>query len=223
VNEMNKENGSQQQAILGSEELKKRLFHKDIKERLVISPLISDDFADGTIDIRLGTKYIMTQRTQIPSIDPIESEQEDIYKFLQRVDLPIGSNITIHPRMLILAATLEYICLPLNLCASVVTRSTYGRLGLLSATAVHVHPGFRGCLTLELVNFGDTAILLYPGIRIAQLIIYNAGDCEAPEAPKYHMVTEPEFPKLWKERDRKVLRYLKKRAENLKVSSTTFF
>jgi hypothetical protein len=92
----------------------------------------------------------------------------------------------------------------------------------MSATAVHVHPGFRGCLTLELVNFGDTAILLYPGIRIAQLIIYKVGNCETPKEPKYHLVTEPEFPKLWKERDLKVLRYLKNRADKLKLTSTTF-
>jgi dCTP deaminase len=211
-----------QSSILGSKELEERLYHKDIENRLIISPLISKDIRDGTIDIRLGTKFIMTQRTQIPYIDPIRSESDEIMKSLQRVDLPIGSSITIHPHMMILAATLEYICLPLNLCASVVTRSTYGRLGILSATAVHVHPGFRGCLTLELVNFGDTAVLLYPGIRIAQLVIYNAGESEIPEKPKYHLVTEPEFPKLWQESDLEVLRNLEKRASKLRITPTTF-
>jgi len=207
---------------LGSSELEERIYHPQLEDRLVVSPLINPRIQDGTIDIRLGTKFIMTQRTSIPLINPLELNSEDIPKFLQRVDLPMGSYITVHPRMLLLAATLEYFCLPLDLCASVVTRSTYGRLGLISATAIHVHPGYRGCLTLELVNFGDTAVLLYPGIRIAQLVIYKAGESTMPEQPKYQLVTEPQFPKLWEENDRTVLRYLKKKAEDLGITPATF-
>jgi deoxycytidine triphosphate deaminase len=41
----------------------------------------------------------------------------------------------------------------------------------LVATAVFVHPGFRGCLTLELVNEGEAPICLSPGMRIAQLTL----------------------------------------------------
>ena len=209
-------------SALGISELEERLYHPRLEDRLVVSPLIKPHSQDGTIDIRLGTKFIMTQRTSVPQIDPLVLNSEDIPKFLQRVDLPMGSPITIHPRMLLLAATLEYICLPLNLCASVVTRSTYGRLGLISATAIHVHPGYRGCLTLELVNFGDAAILLYPGIRIAQLVIYHADPSERPEKPKYQLVTEPQFPKLWDEDDYPVLRNLKKKAVELGITSATY-
>jgi deoxycytidine triphosphate deaminase len=35
-----------------------------------------------------------------------------------------------------------------------------------------VQPGYTGCLTLELVNEGETPIRLYPGLRIAQLAIH---------------------------------------------------
>jgi len=45
---------------------------------------------------------------------------------------------------------------------------------------VFVHPGFRGCLTLELVNDGDSPIALSPGLRIAQLAIHRL-DEPAPE------------------------------------------
>jgi dCTP deaminase len=208
--------------VLGINELEERLYHPSLKERLVVSPLIKPHTQDGTIDIRLGTKFIMTQRTSVSQIDPLDVKQEKIPRFLQRVDLPMGSPITIHPRMLLLAATLEYICLPLNLCASVVTRSTYGRLGLISATAIHVHPGYRGCLTLELVNFGDIAIRLYPGIRIAQLVIYQTKPSTTPEKPKYQLVTEPQFPKLWDEDDYPVLDHLKKEAAELGITSATY-
>ena len=114
----------------------------------------------------------------------------------RRSQIPFEGKFVLHPDQLALASSLEYICLPRDLAASVVTRSTFGRAGLLGATAVFVHPGFRGCLTLE----------LWPGTRIAQLVFLVHGGSEQPRAGKYCMVTEPEFPKFWEDSDREVLR-----------------
>jgi dCTP deaminase len=44
--------------------------------------------------------------------------------------------------------TLEWIRLPKNLAAYVTGKSSWGRRGLIPATATGVHPGFKGCLTL---------------------------------------------------------------------------
>ena len=211
-----------QPSILGSQELEDRLYHSDLDKRLVVSPLINPRIQDGTIDIRLGTKFILTQRAEISYIDPLDLTPDEILKVLQRVDLPMGCSLTLHPDMLILAATLEYIALPSDLSASVITRSTYGRLGLLSATAIHVHPGYKGCLTLELVNYGDTAILLYPGLRVAQLVVYKAGEATVPEKTKYRLVTEPEFPKLWEEDELTVLHYLRESAKRRRAAPISF-
>jgi len=38
-------------------------------------------------------------------------------------------------------------------------------------TAPTIHAGFRGTITLELINFGTIPIALYPGAPICQLII----------------------------------------------------
>jgi len=46
-------------------------------------------------------------------------------------------------------------------------------VGLLVATAIFVQPGFSGCLTLELVNHGESPVALYPGSRIAQLAVHS--------------------------------------------------
>ena len=56
--------------------------------------------------------------------------------------------------------------------AYVVGRSSWGRLGLIVATAIGVHPGFAGPLTLELRNLGETPLRLYPGQPIAQLFFH---------------------------------------------------
>ena len=40
-------------------------------------------------------------------------------------------------------------------------------------TAPGVHPGFSGCLTLELANVGEIPIVLMPGTSICQLFIHQ--------------------------------------------------
>ena len=80
-----------------------------------------------------------------------------------------------------------------------VGRSSWGRLGLIVATAVFVHPGYHGCLTLELVNAGDSPIALTPGSRIAQLSVARSLEV-APDnshrSKKYHAPVRPEASKL---------------------------
>ena len=41
------------------------------------------------------------------------------------------------------------------------------------ATAVGVHPGFTGCLSLELSNLGEISIALQPGLAVCQLFIHK--------------------------------------------------
>ena len=55
-----------------------------------------------------------------------------------------------------------------------VGKSSLGRHGLIIETAPVVHPGFSGCLTLELANVGEVPINLRPGMEIAQLQISRA-------------------------------------------------
>ena len=87
--------------------------------------------------------------------------------------------------------------MPEDLTAKVVTRSSYGRLGLLCATAIQVHPGFRGCLTLELVNLGQMPLTITPGERIAQLVFSTVtDDVNRYSESKYQYPTEPEFSKI---------------------------
>jgi len=108
----------------------------------------------------------------------------------------------------VLAATLEYIALPPDLTAQVITRSSYGRLGLLSATAVQIHPNFRGCLTLELVNLSTIPLVLTPGERIAQLVLWNCSPVD-PTDEKYSYPTGPQFSKVRDDDEADVLRSLR--------------
>lgn len=81
---------------------------------------------------------------------------------------------TLNPGMFVLASTEETITLSAGTAAQVSGRSTWGRRGLMiHVTAGFVDPGFRGQLTLELVNVGGSFITLHAGDRIAQISFYQ--------------------------------------------------
>ena len=123
----------------------------------------------GLIDLRLGNDFIITNRTRFSIIDPIEdfhTIRSKIGAYQQRLYVDIGSKLALHPNQIVLGCTLEYVRLPPDLLAYVIGRSSWGRLGLVIATATLVHPGFTGVITLEMVNLGDAPIALYPGVRI---------------------------------------------------------
>jgi len=126
------------------------------------------------------------------------------------IELDWSEQLVLHPNEMVLGASLEYIALPPDLAAQVVSRSSYGRLGLLSATAVQVHPFFHGCLTLELVNLSTIPLCLSPGERVAQLVVTTTGMTENPGIEKYSYATGPEFSKVRGDHEADVLRRFRK-------------
>ena len=148
---------------------------EDINDRLIISPLFSDgQIGEASIDIKLGNTFFVTRRGNLPHIGPVQESLND-YKFQTRHHINFHNIFYLHPNELVLAGTLEYFRLPLTVAAMVTSRSKWGRVGLVIATATAVHPGFTGVLTLELVNLGEVPLELYPGISVAQIIF---SDCD---------------------------------------------
>ena len=177
-------------------------------DRLVITPRLPGSLGGAGVDIRLGRHFIVFLRSGIAQFDPLETEF-DSRAMQSPVETGWGETFILHPNELVLATTLEYLVVPADLACQVITRSSYGRLGLLTATAVLVHPHFRGCLTLELVNLGEVPIALTPGQRIAQLSFHPV-EPPAPEpTTKYDCPTGPEFSKVGTDRDAAVLRAMR--------------
>lgn len=182
---------------------------RDIEDRLVVTPLLDpSQVGSASIDLRLGTEFLLLRRTRGPGLDPGVDSQHAVDDIQERVIVPLGEKLWLHPQHFVLAATLEYIRLPNDLAAYVVGRSSWGRVGLIVATAVLAHPGFAGCLTLELVNEGDSPIALWPGLKIAQLAVhslssstdhpYGSGDPQG-TGDKYLSPTRPQASRLAKE------------------------
>lgn len=196
---------SSEQSVLSAAQIQERM-QATGPERLVIRPYMYGS-ADGvSVDIRLGNQFIVFIRSKTPSFDPLISGRYP--RSMQRLlQLSWDEKFVLHPHELVLAATLEYFAVPTDLTAQVVTRSSYGRLGLISATAVQVHPGFHGSLTLELVNLGTVPLELKPGARIAQLVFSKTAETPLPDA-KYHCTVGPQFSRVHADSETEILRKL---------------
>lgn len=203
------------------------LAHSDRDKRLVITPLLDQakQIGPGSIDLRLGTEFLEVPRQDNRSIDPFNQRSGPQPRAGDhKTYVPLGDEFIIHPGQFVLGATLEFLVMPANLTGQVLSRSSWGRLGLLVATAVAVQPGFRGVLTLELVNTGSVPIVLRPGLRVAQLQLWMASrDTSAPYSAdgKYDAPLGPESNRLaWEDSERAVLKAITDRMHARRPAAT---
>ncbi|HJJ55805.1 MAG TPA: dCTP deaminase [Methanocorpusculum sp.] len=87
-------------------------------------------------------------------------------------DLRVDTDCILKRGEFTLVSTMEFICLPPDLAATLRTRSSFGRKGILLG-AGYIDPGFRGNLTLSLVNMGPEDISIKKGTRIVQMLIHT--------------------------------------------------
>lgn len=189
-------------SVLNRTAIEALLRQTDYRKMLVISPLLDEkQIGPASVDIRLGSSIVIPKRTFVGSrdiSDPSNSSQVE-KRIYERIRLKYQSTFVLHPNQLILAVTLEYICLPTMVFSEVASRSSWGRLGLVVATASVVQPGYKGCLTLELANLSDSPITLYPGYLIGQLIFFSVETEGEPPAyeGRYDCPTEAGLPQFF--------------------------
>jgi deoxycytidine triphosphate deaminase len=189
--------------VVLSENAIERRLQSPSENSLVVTPLLHRP-KGAALDLRLGNRFIVFRRSSITSFDPLDITH-DPRSVQVYAELGWHEKFVLHPQEMVLGATLEYLVLPDDLTAQVITRSSYGRLGLLSATAVQVHPRFRGCLTLELVNLSTIPLTLTPGERIAQLVLWSTDPVAATDE-KYSCPTGPQFSKVQDDAEARTLR-----------------
>jgi len=189
--------------VLNRHEIRRRMKDTDYKTKLLVSPLLRDDqIGPASIDIRLSSSIIVPRKTYLDKQDVtdrgmIREVEERLY---ERSRLRYNSKFVLHPNQLILGATFEYLSLPYDICCTIVSRSSWGRLGLVVATAAMVQPGYKGCLTLELVNLSESPIALYPGLPVGQLVfqeVPSKGSSQEIYEGRYDCPTEAELPKFF--------------------------
>lgn len=186
--------------------LEKTAILRNIRERrLVVSPILAkNQIGASSVDLRLGNVFLMVRARGLSHVDPArfayptdtaddhELEQAKRQKH-ERHEVPFEQKFLLHPGMLVLVPTLEWVKLPASLQGIVTARSGWAREGLSIATASLIHPGYTGIITLELANLGQIPLGLYPGLRIAQIAfqeLSNPAD-ERDMASRFNMAFEP--------------------------------
>lgn len=132
---------------------------------LTIEPFDVTNVEPASVDLTLGEDFKIAL--------PAKSEPIDLHK-------PYNENIawqaetgsvTIRPEQFVLATTAERVEIPDTLVATVLGRSSLGRLGIsVHQTAGYIDPGFDGQITLELSNHGPVPVTLHAGDRICQIV-----------------------------------------------------
>lgn len=150
---------------------------KSVDERIVITPFFSPGLqireGAASIDLRLGCRFSVARKHRLEDARPIDEAASHPRRWVTEYYVAFGNNFVLHPRQFVLGTTLEWLHLPAKYGGYILGRSSYGRRGLIIATATGVHPSYSGVLTLELTNVAEIPLVIRPGQPICQLFIHE--------------------------------------------------
>lgn len=135
-------------------------------KRLVVKPFLKEIIRENGLDLRLSNEIAYHNDLDNSFIlDPEKKEDiEKSYKIEKNKKF-----FVINPNQQVLLSTLEYLELPEDLVGIVELRSTWARHGF-SLPPTIIDAGFKGTITLEVINNAPFKILLRPKYRFAHVI-----------------------------------------------------
>ena len=146
-------------------------------DSIVVSPILNQatQLQQVSIDLRLGARIMSSKGVHVDLNENYDAHHmNNAYEMIELGGKSGYTNVRMHPGDTILWETLEYVRLPYDVAGKVMGKSTFGRLFLsVHVTAGLVDPGFKGKVTLELVNSGPHILNLHPGTRICQMTFYQ--------------------------------------------------
>lgn len=179
--------------ILSDRDIEKALRSKQII--VTPKPNLAEQLGSCSLDLRLGYYFRIFRHRKRAFIDPFDPDTTK--GMTEAVKISKKDPFVIHPGEFVLGSALEWIELSDSISARIDGRSSLGRLGLIiHSTAGHIDAGFQGSITMELTNIGTLPILLYPKMRICQLVFEQLSSparqpyTKKPGA-KYHGQTTP--------------------------------
>jgi dCTP deaminase len=144
------------------------------QEQGMIVPFDEDLLQPASIDVTLAAEILRPARTwsnalvdsEDPSTLPMESVVISDFYVLGHGEFVLGS-------------TVESVRIPRDVVGRLSGKSSRARVGLQIESAGYLDPGFRGNVTLEIVNFLPCSIAIRAGMRVGQLSFeYLDAACE---------------------------------------------
>ena len=170
------------------------LSDRDIKQKLKessleIKPLDEGNIGPSGVDLKLGYQIRVYKDMHLNVLNPFEDYNiDEITELIE----PTNGKFRIKPGDLILVTCLEWLSIPRNLVARIISRSSLSRLGIvILGTSGTVEPGFKGFLTIAIENVGRTPVILYPEMSFCQLVLETLSSSaevsyEERRSSKYH-------------------------------------
>ena len=124
-----------------------------------------DNVSDGMVDIKNEIRYIGGEFTK--------------HWYENRPNVYI-----LEPGEFVLMASKEILNIPNGILSFVQGRSSIARLGIQTEQAGLIDAGFRGTITFEVFNQTNYQIILYEGMRIAQVYFFKAQKAKSPYGSK---------------------------------------
>jgi len=163
-----------------------------------VTPFDSELVNPNSLDIRLGNKFGILSATGKANVFTSSNPNEEEPVFDRRIgvinpldpetfttEISERSTFVLQPGHGVIACLLEDITLPSFVCAEIRGKSSLGRLFLDNSTvAGWVDAGWSGVLTIELHNCGTIPIVLFPGMRIGQIVFNLTLPCLHPYGTK---------------------------------------
>lgn len=147
-----------------------------------------------SVDLRLGRWFITFQRTRstVFEIGPT-ADSNAMARGIKKHFIPFGEKFILHPGSFVLASTLEWLSLSRNISGHITGKSSLGRHGIVIETASGIHPGFSGCLTLELANLGEVPVALRPGMKMCQVFFFEIEKVKAGKNSEFSGTRKPKL------------------------------
>jgi dCTP deaminase len=144
-----------------------------------IAPTTPETFQPASLDLRLSRSRLVYRTLGTIDLRAPALSQPDV------VDIE-GDHFDLRPGDSFVGLTMERVALSTDLAGFVDTRSTLARAFVQAqSSAQYVDPGYSGRLTLQMVNIGRNPVRLYPGMRVAQLVLIEVTAGAPAYAGKY--------------------------------------
>ncbi len=150
------------------------------KGLLITTPLTENQYQPNSVDLTLGTSFKkIGSNTVCFKGNCIDTKEEIVYGSGK-----ISKYYILEPGEFVLMASNEILNIPNGIIAFVQGRSSIARLGIQTEQAGLIDAGFKGTITFEVFNQTDHNIVLYPGMRIAQVYFFKAQEALIPYGKK---------------------------------------
>lgn len=179
---------------------------QDIKKslesgRISIDPLFPNSIQPASVDVHLGSDFLVFEQSSNIAIDP----KEPLEDLMKSVTIDEDTQFILHPGEFALGMTYETVGLGNDVVGHLDGKSSLGRIGLIvHATAGYIDPGNKLKITLELHNIANLPLKLYYKMPIGQMrFTAMTSPAEIPYGQdklgsKYYGATKPQASQYYK-------------------------